>query len=159
MEPTQFVQHITQGLGLDQKQSRMAIGTVVGFVVQHARPETAKELLTNLPLTHSLLGADRVPPMTADQFEPSEGKEVPHVLSLFGTLDDFGITIDQHYVIIMRLLDFIARTGGEGLARQILAEVPDLDPLDESATSSDLEEAPPSNLDCSLDRDGATCTA
>lgn len=141
MDSKNFVQGISKGLALDQKQARSASGILLGFIIQHASAETAKALLATLPWAHSLLGADRVPPMTSEHFKVSTAADAeqakdlnrpPYRLGLLGALGEIGVTPDQTHVIVMRFLDFVARSAGEALAHEILQEVPDLDPFDES---------------------------
>lgn len=163
MESRILIGNITRELEISESAARLAIGQLLGFVTQHADAGIAKSLLAQIPWAHELIGRVRVPPLTeaaitrmhkqVSAMGNHDLRDIVTGLGLSGALKRTGLTEAQIGRLFDLFLAFVSELAGESLARRILAEIPDLDPLAAwPRRQACNEQEAQTCLDASLDR-------
>ena len=163
MESRILISRIAKQLDISDAAARQALGQLLGFVTQHADAGIAKSFLAQIPWAHELIGRVRVPPLTEaavarmrEQIAVMGNQDLRDIvtgLGLFGALRRSGLTDPQIGQLLDIFLAFVAELAGETLARRMLSNVPDLDPLaawPRQPASTGRKDACPS--DCLQDR-------
>lgn len=127
-------------LGISEEIARAALGSLLGYVVQHSACEDAKELLASLPCGHALLSEARVAVLTEEsvgglhQDEISSvwrdaGRNSPAAFGLIGSLRASGLSFDLIPSLIGLFLEIVSEQAGPNLLMRIRLAVPELDCL------------------------------
>lgn len=127
-------------LGISEEIARAALGSLLGFVVQHSSCADAKELLASLPCAHALLSEARAAVLTPESIGGLHDDDIaavwqgveqnsPAAFGLIGSLRASGLSFDLIPWLIGLFLEVVSEHADPDLQMRIRRSVPELDCL------------------------------